>query len=294
MLLSAQGDVGPADANAKQSGFDITDARLLVRGKLEKGWGYLLQTEFTFSAPILDLIIDWESADAGTRISTGLFRSPFSAELLIAAPDLDLIDRSQIVRALAPARQVGIQLDQQLLGDALVARAGIFNGEGRSANSDAEFLYMLRFDGRIDCGDGVEFEYGLNGAYSNDDEFDRDLSSGNRDVNTALAGGDFRLSNGPVFFSAEGIYGSFTSSVTPNHETWGYHASVGWELSRLVQLLARYDSFTSNGLQEDRDLAIGSMVLNFTDYVNLQVELRVPTRGEKPTPGAAGSLSVQF
>ena len=69
---------------------------------------------------------------------------------------------------------------------------------------------------------------------------------------------------------------------------------MGWEVSRFLQLLARYDSFSSNGAQEDRDRAIGSVVFNFTDYVNLQVELRVPTVGEKANPGGAASFSVQF
>ena len=70
--------------------------------------------------------------------------------------------------------------------------------------------------------------------------------------------------------------------------------SAGWTFSRLVQVLARYDAFDSRGGSPDRHLAIGSLVLNFTEYVNLQVELNVPTLGAGPKPGGQASLSVQF
>ena len=239
MLLSVQGDVGSRDTLDRESGFDVTDAQLLVAGKLEKGWGYFLQTEFVRSNPLLDRIIEWESGATGTRVGAGYFRSPFSGELLIAAPNLDFINRSQAVNAIAPARQIGLQLDQQILGDALVARLGVFNGEGRSTSSDNEFLYMLRLDGRVPYDDGVLIEYGINGAFSNDDEFDPLYGASNRGARIYLAGTDVRLTKGPLLVSAEGLYGSYTSKSNPNYESWGYQVSAGWIFSRLVQVVAR-------------------------------------------------------
>ena len=55
-------------------------------------------------------VIDWSYDPTGFKLSSEYFRTPFSAELLIAVPRLDFIQRSQIVRALAPSRQVGVQL----------------------------------------------------------------------------------------------------------------------------------------------------------------------------------------
>lgn len=211
---------------------------------------------------------------------------------------MDFIERSQITRALAPARQIGVQLDQQLLGDALVARAGVFNGNGLADNDDERFLYILRFDGRTQTRDGETvhfFEYGLNGAYSEDGAAKLGLSLSDSFAGKRwLAGADARWTVGPVFVSAEGIYGSIDPNGMSRRNVYGYQASVGWDVSRLIQLLVRYDALYAASLQSDRDLAIASTVINFSQIISLQLELRVPTRGEPPTPGSAASLTVTF
>ncbi len=301
LLLSLDGAAGREDASDYEPGFAVTDARISLLGKLEKGFGYFIQANLIQSRPLLDLIIDWRYEPTGFEVSAGYFRTPFSAELLIAAPHLDLIQRSQIVRALAPARQVGIQLDQEIVGDALVVRAGAFNGNGLDTNDDNRFLYTLRFDGRIRGGERRDgspaaiFEYGVNGAYSKDDDARLGLDlpdpfAGER----WLAGADMRWTRKPVFVSAEAIYGSIEPNGISRRDVYGYQATIGWDVSRLVQLLARYDGFHGGSLQSDRDLAIASLVLNFTAAVSLQVELAVPTRGEDPTPGGVASLALTF
>ena len=296
-LLTFAGTAGRKDATGTEAGFDVTDARLLIAGELEKGFGYLAQAEFTKSTPLLDLILDWKSTEHGFRASAGYFRTPFSAELLIPAPKLDFINRSQIVNALAPARQIGIQLDQRILGKALVVHVGVFNGNGLDGNDDDRFLYMLRLDGITDCGGDWELQYGINAAHSDDE----DASIGISDYSPLngkrwIAGGDGRATRGPLFFSAEALWGFFDDESFRNDHVWGYQASAGWQVTRLVQLLARYDAFhtgDSNRVQ-DRDLAIASINLDFTKIISLQFELRVPTRGVGPSPGGVVNLNAAF
>jgi len=301
LLLSLDGFVGPEDVTDSDPGLEVTEARISLLGKLEQGFGYFLQANLVQSRPLLDLVIDWNHAPTGFKASGGYFRTPFSAELLIAAPNLDFIQRSQIVRALAPGRQVGIQLDQQIVGDAFVARAGAFNGNGLDTNDDNRFLYTLRFDGRIPVGHrsagapAAIFEYGLNGAYSKDDDASLGLDLPNPFAGERwLAGADMRWTRGSIFVSAEAIYGSIDPNGISRRDVYGYQASIGWDVSRLVQLLARYDGFHAGSLRSDRDLAIASLVLNFTRIVSLQLELVVPTRGEDPTPGGLASLALTF
>jgi hypothetical protein len=296
MLLTADAYLGPDRATDNDAGFDLSDARLSFGGELEKGFGYFVQANLVDSRPVLDMIIKWKAEPYGFQISAGYFRTRFAGEFVIPAPRLDFVERSQIVRALSPGRQVGIQIDQEIVGEALVAHAGVFNGNGLDTNDDERFLYVLRFDGRIQCGefDSV-FEYGINGAYSEDDDTDLGFDfpksfAGKR----WLAGADARWTMGSVFVSAEGLYGSIDPNGRSYHDVYGYQASVGWTLNRLIQLLVRYDAFYAASLQEDRDLAIGSIVFNFTEIISLQGELRVPTRGEQPSPGGVASLNVTF
>ena len=49
-------------------------------------------------------------------LHAGYLRTPTSCELLIATPNLDFIDRAQIVRTLAANRPVGLQADRAVAG----------------------------------------------------------------------------------------------------------------------------------------------------------------------------------
>lgn len=296
-LLFMEGDVGPRGVNGVAPGFNVTDARLGLRGQMEQGFSYFIQAEFKKADPLLDLILEWRASESGTRIRTGTFRTPFSEEFQIGAPDLDFVERAQVARALAPARQVGFQLDQELAGEHLVVRAGVFNGEGQSVQRDERLLYTLRLDGEtVTTGDcEVRVGYGINGAFTNDAGYSALAASlPLRDPEIWLGGGDIRIEHGAFLYSAEGIYGSVESQGEPDRDIWGYQASVGWQVLDWLQLLARYDALHGEGPLDGSDLAIGSAAIDFTAYVNLQLEIRVPTRGSESTPGGAASFGVQF
>jgi hypothetical protein len=304
MLLAVDAAAGPRIATTRAPGLSIGDARLRLIGEVEYGFSYLLQTNFIDRPALLDAQINWTAETTGSRISAGYFRTPTSGELLIAAPDLDLIDRATVVRALAPGRQVGVQLNQPIVDRRMVARAGVFNGNGLNQNDDNRFLYTLRIDGVFDDESSAEtyaspplegLSYGVSAAYSEDDQARLGLDlpapfSGTR----WLAGGDLRWQSGPLLLSAEGLYSSIDLRNASRRDLFGYQATIGWTFNALVQILARYDAFWGGSLVSDRDFAIASLSLSFGRYVFLQTELRVPTRGEGPTPGGAASLSIQF
>ncbi len=330
-LFAVDAGLGPDSVTNFDGGYDITDARLAMGGKLEQGFGYFVQANLIQSTPLLDLVLDWTGphsshADgggndsgagfgAGLRIAAGYFRTPFSAELLIGAPNLDFINRSQIVRALAPGRQVGIQIDQKLAGNAAVLHVGAFNGNGLNTNDDERLLYMMRLDGKIPCACGgrettateranglitpnikTEWQYGLNVAYSEDD--DAKLGLGLRDRfegKRLLSGADLRWTRGNVFISAEAIYGRVApSGPGGGRDVYGYQGTLGWTITKMFQALLRYDALWAGSLASDRDLAIASLVMAFSKYVSVQSELRVPARGAPPTPGGIVNLTFQF
>lgn len=320
-LFAADAGVGPNSVTDFDGGYDITDARLAMGGRLEKGFGYFLQANLIQSTPLLDLILDWNGPAAGNgfgsglRLAAGYFRTPFGGELLIGAPNLDFINRSQIVRALAPGRQVGLQIDQKLVGDAAVLHIGAFNGNGLNTNDDERLLYMMRLDGTIQCACGLgeatvteranglvapapetEWRYGLNVAYSEDD--DARLGLGLRDRfegKRLLSGADLRWTRDKLFLSAEAIYGRIAPrGPGGGRDVYGYQASLGWKITEMFQALIRYDALWAGSLVSDRDLAIASLVVTFSKYVSIQSELRVPVRGESPTPGGIVNLTFQF
>lgn len=269
MLLTGEAAVGADAANRRDDGFSLADARLSVRGDLEKGFGYFVNTDLRSTPALLDLEIQWLDEDLGFLIKTGFFRVPVSGELQIAAPALDLIDRSQIVDAVAPGRQIGVEIDQRIAGDALVLRVGAFNGNGLDPNDDNRLLYTLRLAGGVALGE-IEAQasspakepwrlhYGASGAYSKgrDARLGLDLPRNFRG-SRALGGADVRLSRAGFFLSAEGLYASIDPSALSRRDVFGYQTTIGWYATRSVQLLARYDAFWAGSLASD--LAIASV-----------------------------------
>lgn len=79
------------------------------------------------------------------RIVAGQFKVPFSLEELAPLSTLELPERSRVVTAQAPKRDIGLMGEWRPTGAVLLA-AGAFNGEGpnRAGNPDKKLSYVAR------------------------------------------------------------------------------------------------------------------------------------------------------
>jgi phosphate-selective porin OprO/OprP len=129
--------------------FLLHRARLDVKGDINDNWNYEVYTEFASTVKLLDAYTTYKIAD-WLKFSAGQFKVPYSLENLIADSQLDFIDRSQVVNALAGrstdvignqnGRDIGIQingsfakLDDHYLFDYTF---GVFNGAGYDVTTD--------------------------------------------------------------------------------------------------------------------------------------------------------------
>ncbi|OIQ67881.1 phosphate-selective porin O and P [mine drainage metagenome] len=129
--------------------FLLHRARLDVKGDIDDSWNYEVYTEFATTTRLLDAYTTYKIADL-LKISAGQFKVPYSLESLIADSQLEFIDRSQVVNALAGrssdvigdqnGRDIGAQisgsfakLDDRYLFDYTL---GVFNGAGYDVAGD--------------------------------------------------------------------------------------------------------------------------------------------------------------
>ena len=129
--------------------FLLHRARLDVKGDINDNWNYEIYTEFAGTTKLLDAYTSYKIADY-LKFTAGQFKIPFSLESLIADSQLDFIDRSQVVNALAGraadvignqnGRDIGIQvsgsfakIDGRYLFDYTF---GVFNGAGYDVTTD--------------------------------------------------------------------------------------------------------------------------------------------------------------
>jgi hypothetical protein len=282
ILLQVVGDVQAGRNQPGQNGFSIANARFRVSGLLDNGFDYVIRVNLAEAPALLDAAAGMRFAPA-FRIKAGMFKAPFSREFLTGAGAIDFVNRSQVVSALAPMRQVGVQVHGTSNSGLVEYSAGAFNGNARAiSNDNNELLYVGRvslWPVRPDAANpGNRIEVAFNAATSNDAAAPIGLGfipafNGSR----ALLGADARWQAGPVLVAGELITSRFKPVLGPRRSPQGFHATFGYSTTPRTQLLARWDSFSPDGIGPDQDLLI--LGLNFwpTKPTELQVNLVTPT-----------------
>lgn len=213
----------PDDGTVVNS-ISVPRVRFRARGQHDTGLSIDLQADVVRTPALLDARISFPATDR-ISIDTGLFKAPFSAELLDSIQGLDMVDRSRIVRTLAPQRQVGIMARSTGLPSGMSARVGVFNGNGITprSNDDNSFMVVGRLERQTN---GVRI--GANVAKEGD--------------TAALLGADVRYTPGLWIAAAEMIHQESVQT--------GWHATAGRSFSeRRHEVLVRWDRMADDDNQ---------------------------------------------
>jgi phosphate-selective porin len=258
MLLQVVGDFQDNRNDGVSNGFRVPNARLKLSGRLDNGFGYLVQTNFASSTVLLDAALSYRAAEVVT-LQAGKFKVPFSGELLTAAGELDFIDRAQVVRALAPGRQLGAQAGGRVAHGVVQYGLGVFNGNTGSSNDDDHLLTAGRV-AIVPIGNSPSstrhFEIAGNLAYSHD----TDVSLGSLGSSFAgrrtLYGADVRWRHDDWLVAGEFIGARLEPDSGRTTDPVGWQGTLGYHISRKVQLLARWDGLRPDGRAADSDLLL--------------------------------------
>lgn len=255
------------ERNSGFNGFSVANMRLKVHGQLDRGFGYLLQTNFINTLSVLDAKMSLRPNNA-VGFDAGLFKSPFSAEFLTAADAIDFVNRSTVVSTLAPNRQVGLQISGRSTMNGLYYKAGVFNGNRSiTGNDNDRFMYVVRAGlDRAFSNNENRVLFGVNSAYSED-------TASNVDTERVLWGGDLRLTFGPLMLAGEYIRARITRNqgVAIEEEPDGWHITSGWIIAEGHQLLVRLDTFRQDNSAADSELVIFGYNYWPTSFSELQV-----------------------
>ncbi len=228
---------------APTDGFRVRSTRLRFGGEAES-LQYAVQLDFTSSAPLLDAFARLPLSDQ-LRVTAGIFKTPFSAEILTGRPDLLFAERARVVDNVAPNRQAGVSVAGALVPDRLTATVGAFNGtRGLQPPASDPLLYVGRLNGRLPVSNG-QLTLGVNAAYSIDDDtplaaMGRPSFSGRR----LLFGADARLEVDRWLLAGE-IDGA---SLNPDglgdaNRPLGFYLAGGVDVSEDHQMLVRFDQY---------------------------------------------------
>lgn len=284
VLFQFVGDVQSDRSFPGQNGFSVANFRISLRGNLDGGIDYLLQSNF---GGLLDARVGVQVNESVT-FDFGRFKTPFSSEFLTGAGSIDFVNRSQSVTALVPNRALGAQV-RGPVGDGFHYSAGVFNGGGGSGgNARGEFIGVGRLAW---ASEGLEV--GVNAAVNGDQ---RVLVPAAADPSFAtldnLLGFDARLVDGPWLIAGELDIGD--GQIGSSSDPWGGFATLGYMVEENSQILARLDHFDTGVLGDERTLFIAGWNLWPTSATELQVNGVIPIEGFSQDPQLLVNLQLAF
>jgi hypothetical protein len=232
--------------------FDLHRARLDAKGNITDKWSYEVYTEFATTTKLLDAYTAYQIADY-LKFTAGQFKIPFSYESLTSDSQLEFIDRSQVIEALAGrskdvignqnGRDIGAQvsgsfvkLNNRYLFDYTF---GVFNGAGYNVTTDNNNHKDIVARFGVHPIKGLDFGGSL---YSGEDI---PLATTKVPIPVTQArnryGIDGRYVTGPLSITAEYAHGTDGSI----HRD-GWYAQAGYFIIPKIQLVAKYDTYDPN------------------------------------------------
>lgn len=230
-------------------GFRARSARLRLGGQADD-LSYVVQTDFTSPSVLLDAFVQIPLARQ-LRLRGGLFKTPYSAELLTPRPRIRFAERARIVGALAPARQAGLQLAGDLTGpgseSTVTATIGAFNGtRGLSPNDNDNLLYLGRLDGTVPAGPGT-LTLGASAGYSIDDSVQLPSITSTFSGTRALFQADAEYETNRWLLAGEVHTASLDADsspvAAPDRSPFGFYLTAGVNVDENQQVLVRLDQY---------------------------------------------------
>lgn len=253
-LLQAVVDPALDDGDSDPASVQLAAARLLLRGALDSGFEYFIQTNFAAAPSVLDARVGWRASER-FGIWAGRFKTPLSREFLVFAGSIDFVNRSRVVAAMAPGRQMGVQVGGQLT-EGLDWSVGGFTGVDSSPVNES-LVGVARLDLTRSMEPDRTLRVGISGAMGRDGALAPRLLGEGFEGDGSIVEIDGRLESGRLLLAGEVIAAWYDEIGTAESDASGFYLTGGWMTSDRTQALVRWDRFTAPGAEADDNLVLG-------------------------------------
>jgi hypothetical protein len=310
-LLRTGVRVEPASSE-RSDGFDVFDARLGLSGKIGIIFDYFVQVEYDEADDEFKLL----DARAGlpirpeAEIGLGLFRPAFGLEALTDKGQLTFLERSQAAEAIAPGRQVGVELRGEAVDARLTYGAGVFNGNGRRLENDgSDYMFAGRVQyntiGPVPFYEDFVLQAGASVAYSEDTAAELGPGfegtapgEGSIGFEDAFAGDrflwsvDVHASYRGWSITGEYLRGDYDAELSPDEpdesevalDAYGGYVEAGYLFwGGAIEAVARYDGF-SPAVGENRDFVLLGINIFPGQYAKFGLQYAIELHDSPPSP----------
>ena len=245
--------------------FRVKEARFEFKGKaFVEGFTYKFQFNGSGAVTLLDAYGNYVIAE-GIQVRFGQFKVPYSRQYLTSAGALELMDRSIVVNAFAPGRDIGIMLhDIVALGEgddmALEWAFGVFNGDGTNVGgNDNNWLgWAIRLGfypmGMVEYSEGdlantQDVKVGIAGSYVS--VHNRPAITGGRTVKTDGFQFDVVVAWSGLYVEGEWHYNKVKTDGVSTIKNQGWFIQAGFVIpDSEFEVIGRYSSISWDSITD--------------------------------------------
>ncbi|MBN2361689.1 MAG: hypothetical protein JXR83_19710 [Deltaproteobacteria bacterium] len=268
-----------AEHDTRRDGFEVRQLRAQAGGRLDKFF-YHLQIDAVRQPILLDALVGYQPWRV-LGFALGRTKVPFSGEYMTDDTKIEFAERAEIVNAVVPGREVGVQLDGAVAGSRVRYRVGAYNGADMR---QLDFGRRLLYAGRIE-GTPLKFDFrsqqlglslGVNAAFGWAERIDFTrvtpfAAIGRWSGTRLLAGADGRLRLGPAWIAGESIFANYTGDeevAARSFWAWGGYGELGAQLvPRTLEVKVRYDALFSTSSERYNQFVIGGVTAFPTEFL---------------------------
>jgi len=274
--------------------YELGATRVDIKGSIDGGFVYRLQTEYRNQAAILDAQVGYK-INSDVQIVAGAFKPFTSLDLDPSPAATNFLNRARQVGTMMSTREIGLTLIGKA-GD-FIYRLGMYNGTGMTRQNDGKFMYSLRAGYAATLQNDGALQFGVN-TFINQTEGVNVGNSGLTSAGDRLLYGFYVDYKSDTFFAnAELLQTTFDAVQFAGQEETilGYYATIGTRFKEQHEILARVDHLSFD--IADRSSNLLSVGWNYyaTDVVKFSVNvLTLINDGADNNAGLSAQLEYNF
>lgn len=274
--------------------FEATNARIIIRGDLDKGFFYKIAINAVSDPVLLDAYVGYRFNES-LSIATGAMKPTQTLDFMPDPGSTDFIDRAKMTGLLVSSREIGVSASGNIGG--FYYYTGVFNGTRLKTNNNSRLYGIGRLQYTIYDIIPASVQLGLSASHGDSPGIRTGSNGPFLEGTRSLLGADLRIESERMIWAAEYLAGELQVVGLAGEKELisGYYFTYGYAVSQDLMLLGRWQtwSYREADIRENM-LTIGTNIIA-TGLVSFQLNADAYFPPEaKNRYGASFIFQVQF
>ncbi|MFP4487940.1 MAG: porin [Bacteroidales bacterium] len=274
--------------------FELANARISLRGGLNKGFFYRININAVSDPVLLDAFVGYR-LNKYVSVAAGAMKPTQTLDYMPEPGSTDFIDRTKMTGLLVSSREIGVSASGDI-GD-FYYYAGIFNGTRLQRNNNNKMYGIGRLQYTIRDLIPASMQLGLSASHGNSPGVRSGSSGPFLEGTRTIWGADLRVESGKMILASEYLAGHLqvVGMAGEKELISGYYFTYGYVVSESLMVLGRWQTWSYREADtRESQLTLGTNI-TVTELVSFRfnIDAYIPANAGN-SYGASAVFQVQF